>query len=264
MNTVVESGAKAVPLDWKPHPPLTNLPFKLGHLRLGYRWSRYLLWSARKGHPTGVKTALQSLATLGWLSLGEVAGGARKVECNVCGWGGSTFYPNCGPGYYEENNTCPRCSCIGRYRALTALLDVETDFFSPAKGVLEVAPVRTFQAYSLWRKNGSNYLSFDLERFGMEKGDLTALRHADNSFDYFLCFHVLEHVPADVKRCARFSACCAPEARRRCRCPSIIRSPTPSSMAGPTRLKRTMCGDIPPRVSANGWRARALLSARSV
>jgi ubiquinone/menaquinone biosynthesis C-methylase UbiE len=77
-------------------------------------------------------------------------------------------------------------------------MDAETDFFSPAKGVIEVAPVRSFQAYCLARKQGKDYVSFDLEKFGMEKGDITAMRYADSSCDYFLCFHVLEHVPKDT------------------------------------------------------------------
>ncbi len=184
---------------WKPHAPLPVLPFRFGHLRLAYRLSRYLVWSVSHGHGYGTKTAIQSLAAAGWLSLRELTGGARAVECNICGWSGSLYYPNCGSGYYEKKIMCPRCSCIARYRSLAVLLDLETDFFSPDKCVLEVAPVRAFQAYCLWRKQGRNYLSFDLERFGMEKGDITALRYADNSFDYFLCFHVLEHVPEDVK-----------------------------------------------------------------
>jgi SAM-dependent methyltransferase len=85
-----------------------------------------------------------------------------------------------------------------RYRSLVALLDAETDVFSSEKELIEVAPTKTFQAYCLWRKSGKNYRSFDLVRFAMEKGDITAMRYPNNSCDYFLCFHVLEHVPADA------------------------------------------------------------------
>ncbi len=145
-----------------------------------------------------MRTAATSLGILGSLTLKDKYQGRKNVRCNICGWQGSAFYPNTGSGYYELNANCPRCSCIHRYRALAAALDAETDFFSPAKVVIEVAPVRGFQAYCLWRKQGKNYLSFDLEKFGMEKGDLTAMRYADASCDYFLCFHVLEHVPADT------------------------------------------------------------------
>jgi SAM-dependent methyltransferase len=78
------------------------------------------------------------------------------------------------------------------------VLDARTEFFSPDKEVIEVAPVRGFRAYCLWRKGGRNYSSFDRDRLGIEKGDLTKMRYADASCDYFLCFHVLEHVQGDA------------------------------------------------------------------
>lgn len=145
-----------------------------------------------------MRTAAISLGKLGTLTLRDNLLRQKNVACNICGWSGAEFYPNTGSGYFELNANCPRCSCLHRYRALAAALDRETAFFSPDKMVIEVAPVRGFQAYSLWRKANKNYISFDLEKFGMEKGDLTAMRYADAACDYFLCFHVLEHVPADT------------------------------------------------------------------
>lgn len=178
-------------------PPLAHVPIRLGRLRLAYRWSRYFLWSATKGHFRGMRDSVRGLTRLAALSALDAAGSSRRVECNICGWHGRQFYPNAGSGYYELNVNCPRCHCIRRYRSLAVLLDGETEFFSPDKVVIEVAPVRSFQAYCLWRKQGKNYQSFDLARFGMEKGDITAMRYASVSCDYFLCFHVLEHIPAE-------------------------------------------------------------------
>lgn len=166
-------------------------------MRLAYRWSRYLLWSAIKGHLYGMRTAVSALLQLGFLAFRDLCLFQRNVKCNICGWSGAAFYPNVGSGYFEPIATCPRCSCIHRYRTLAALLDAETAFFDPGKKVIEVAPVRSFQEYCLWRKAHKNYLSFDLEKFGMERGDITAMHYPDASCDYFLCFHVLEHVPAD-------------------------------------------------------------------
>jgi SAM-dependent methyltransferase len=181
-----------------PTKPMPSAPYPLGRTRLGYRWSRYLLWSLGQAHTRGLRDATVALAHLGWLTTVDLIARPRTVSCNICGWEGRRFYPNTGSGYFELDSNCPRCGCINRYRSLAALLDARTGFFSPDKAVIEVAPVRGFQAYCLWRKEGMNYLSFDLEKFGMEKGDLTAMRYADASCDYFLCFHVLEHVPADV------------------------------------------------------------------
>ena len=178
-------------------PSMPGTPIRAGRLRLGYRWARYFLWSLKNRHLYGMTSAARSLMALGSLGLMDIGRFNRGVECNICGWRGGDFYPNTGSGYFELHATCPRCHCIHRYRSLAAILEGATDFFSPDKQVIEVAPVRGFQAYCLWRKKGKNYVSFDLERFGMEKGDLTAMRYGAESCDYFLCFHVLEHVPDD-------------------------------------------------------------------
>ncbi len=178
------------------------VPIRFGHARLGYRWTRYFGWSVRKLHVRGAADALAGLGHLGLRSAVDTALRPDTRSCNICGWSGSRFYPNVGPGYYEREASCPRCSCIHRYRTLAIVLGMASDFFSPEKSVIEVAPVRSFQAYCLWRKEGRNYLSFDLERFAMEQGDLTAMRYADKTCDYFLCYHVLEHVPADVQALA--------------------------------------------------------------
>lgn len=180
-----------------PSPVMPTVPIRFGHARLGYRWTRYLGWSIRKHHLQGAGHALAGLGHLGLRSTVDLARRTDDVVCNICGWSGARFYPNVGPGYYEKEASCPRCSCIHRYRSLAVVLGIATDFFTPEKSVIEVAPVRSFQSYCLWRKNGQNYRSFDLERFAMEQGDLTAMHYSDASADFFLCYHVLEHVPAD-------------------------------------------------------------------
>lgn len=173
------------------------VPIRFGAARLGYRWARYLGWSIRKLHLRGVSDALAGLGRLGIRSADDLSRRSDRVVCNICGWAGHRFYPNVGPGYYEKEASCPRCSCIHRYRSLAVVLGIVTDFFAPQTSVVEVAPVRSFQSYCLWRKGNRNYRSFDLERFAMEQGDLTAMRYASDSCDYFLCYHVLEHVPRD-------------------------------------------------------------------
>ena len=173
---------------------LRKVPIRMGRLRLCYRWTRYFFWSLNKGHYSGIRDSLKSICCLVGLSVTDLFASARQVKCNVCGWEGVRFYPNTGPGYFELDVNCPRCHCIHRYRSLAAVLDTVTDYFSEDTMVIEVAPIRSFQAYSLQRKKGCNYVSFDLKRFGMERGDLTKLHFGDACCDFFLCFHVLEHV----------------------------------------------------------------------
>ena len=118
----------------------------------------------------------------------------KRVECNVCGWQGRAFYPNTGPGYDERRTLCPACRCLDRHRALAAVLLRGTDLLAAGRRVIECAPMRAMQ--ELYRSiPGLDYVSFDLERFAMEQGDITAMRYADASADAFVAYHVLEHIP---------------------------------------------------------------------
>jgi ubiquinone/menaquinone biosynthesis C-methylase UbiE len=85
---------------------------------------------------------------------------------------------------------------LDRHRALLAILLAATDYFAPGMRVIEVAPMRGFQSLCL-AQGTMDYTSFDLERYAMERGDITRMRFADDSADYFTCFHVLEHIPAE-------------------------------------------------------------------
>lgn len=140
--------------------------------------------------------ALRAELELARLTVLDLLPGQREKACNLCGWRGNAFYPNTGPGYDERRVVCPGCGCLARYRTLALLLERRTDFLAPPrKRVVEVAPARGFQA--LCQAQGLDYTSFDLARFATEQGDITQMRYPDASLDYFLCFHVLEHVPAE-------------------------------------------------------------------
>lgn len=164
----------------------------LGRLRLIYRWLRFGIRSIRNGYFDFSGNALKALGHMVLCVIRDLTG-SKKVQCNICGWQGEAFYPNTGSGYYELNTVCPRCFCQDRHRTLVRILEAKTNFFSSEPFVIEVAPMRTFQKLCLDRKKG-NYISFDYERYAMEKGDITKMRFDDNYCDYFLCFHVLEHI----------------------------------------------------------------------
>jgi SAM-dependent methyltransferase len=163
---------------------------------MAYRWARFAARSARQGYWDFVGNALRAECRLAGLSAADALRRGDGVECNICGWTGRRFYPNCGPGYDEVDTACPGCRAISRHRSLVAVLTHGTDIFAPGKRVIEVAPNRGFQALCL--ANGVDYTSFDLERYAMEKGDLTQMRYPTGVADYFVCFHVLEHVPQET------------------------------------------------------------------
>ncbi len=168
----------------------------LGRLRLLFRWTRFALRSVRSGDWDFVLNVVKASMRLGWYWVSDLK---KNVRCNICGWRGHGFYPIVGPGYYEKATVCPRCLCQDRHRSLVYILSERTDFFSDQTNVLEVAPMRSFQQYCLGRKGGHGYMSFDYERFAMEQGDITCMRYEDNTYDYFLGFHVLEHIPDEKK-----------------------------------------------------------------
>lgn len=173
----------------------------IGRCRLAVRWTRFALRSVMMGDFDFVANALASLCRLVGYSLRDVLGNSKRVRCNLCGWEGNRFYPNTGPGYHEMDTICPGCRCQDRHRSLVVVLEERTRFFDDGVEVVEVAPMMRFQEFTLANKS-TGYISFDLERFAMERGDITKMRFADRSQDYFLALHVLEHIPEEDKALA--------------------------------------------------------------
>jgi hypothetical protein len=172
---------------------------RLGRLRLLFRWGRFALQSVFSGDLDFVANVFRAS---GRLLAGTLRDVRKTVRCNICGWQGGGFYPIVGPGYYEKSTVCPRCLCQDRHRSLVCVLEQRTEFFAPQKNVLEVAPMRSFQQYCLERKQGKGYRSFDYARFAMDQGDITCMPYASDSYDYFLGFHVLEHILDETRALA--------------------------------------------------------------
>jgi SAM-dependent methyltransferase len=127
------------------------------------------------------------------LTAADTFSSADRVECNMCGWSGKHFYPNTGPGYYERHSMCPGCRASDRYRSLYEVLRRHTSAFEADSRVVEVAPLRSLEQIFLSYPD-VNYVSFDIERHAMERGDITHMQYSDDSVDWFICFHVLEHI----------------------------------------------------------------------
>jgi glycosyltransferase involved in cell wall biosynthesis/SAM-dependent methyltransferase len=171
----------------------------INRMRFFARWSKSALKALKAGHLDFVANIFRAQTKLVWLTLRDLFLRRKAVQCNICGWSGHGFYPNVGWGYDDDSVLCPGCGCLDRYRSLAAILWTRTEFFSPDKYVIEVAPSANFQKYCLAQKDNKNYVSFDIERFAMEKGDLTRMHYQDGIADYFLCFHVLEHIKKEAR-----------------------------------------------------------------
>lgn len=106
---------------------------------------------------------------------------------------------------FETINTgaysCPKCYSSDRDRIYALFFDALFSRLDRAKPFrfLEVAPAR---AFSRWVKTYPNilYRSCDLMMAEADdKADIHHLPYADNSFDFILCSHVLEHVDDPVR-----------------------------------------------------------------
>lgn len=102
----------------------------------------------------------------------------------------------------RANALCPNCGTLERTRLIWLFLKSQDGFFKEKKKVLHVAPeAELFKRFN--RLPSFDYLAVDKfeEGYDYPKGtqnmDITAINKDDNSFDFILCSHVLEHVPDD-------------------------------------------------------------------
>ena len=99
----------------------------------------------------------------------------------------------------RQNALCPGTLSLERHRLLWLYLDRKTNFLIDAIRVLHVAPeqvfYKKFKSFSHW-----DYTTTDLHSpLADVKADICALPFEDNTYDFILCNHVLEHIPDDLK-----------------------------------------------------------------
>jgi len=124
-----------------------------------------------------------------------------KVRCPVCGWSGTALAPSARPR--RPNRICPECQSSERYRALELFLRRRGPV-PPGTRLLEVAPIHTVERTA--RSLGYEYASIDLQSpRAMAHADLCHLPFPDATFDVIVCFHVLEHIPADREAVAELA-----------------------------------------------------------
>lgn len=104
-----------------------------------------------------------------------------------------------GYGHQRNNVLAPGTLSLERHRLLWLYLKNETDFFTGHKKVLHFAPEQAFYKRFRNQKN-LDYTTTDLNSpLADVKADICNLPFEDNSYDFILCNHVLEHIPDDTK-----------------------------------------------------------------
>jgi SAM-dependent methyltransferase len=99
----------------------------------------------------------------------------------------------------RENVLSPSTLSLERHRLLWLYLKNETKLFNAPLKLLHFAPEQAF--YKRFRKmKNLEYTTTDLNSpLADVKADICDLPFEDNSFDFILCNHVLEHIPDDSK-----------------------------------------------------------------
>ena len=114
---------------------------------------------------------------------------------------GSSFRKFLSYGYNKirKNALSPSTFSLERHRLLWLYLENETDFFEKKMKVLHFAPEAAFQKKFKKLKNIS-YDTIDLDSpLADIKADICDLPIKNDSYDFILCNHVLEHIIDDNK-----------------------------------------------------------------
>ena len=99
----------------------------------------------------------------------------------------------------RKNVLAPGTLSLERHRLLWLYLKNETTFFTAPLKVLHFAPEQAFYKRFKNLKN-LDYTTTDLNSpLADVKADICNLPFENNSFDFILCNHVLEHIPDDQK-----------------------------------------------------------------
>ncbi len=121
----------------------------------------------------------------------------NKVKCPICKSSFSKFFPY--GRMSRENALCTNCLSLERHRLIYLFLKRKTTLFKNKIDLLHIAPEECL-IKKLKKNKNINYTSADLESpLADVKMDIHKMPFVNNSFDFVLCNHVLEHVENDLK-----------------------------------------------------------------
>ena len=93
---------------------------------------------------------------------------------------------------------CPHCGSLERHRLLWMFFRKINLFNYKKAHILHFAAETCFETH--FKKSFENYLTADLyDKNAMQQIDITNIPYLDNSFDFIICNHVLEHIVDDIR-----------------------------------------------------------------
>ncbi len=126
----------------------------------------------------------------------------HNVTCPVCGKSFRKFLPYGKSG--ADNRLCPKCLSLERHRLMWLYWTEHSDFFTERKKVLHIAPEQPF-IKRFKKAENIEYTTADLvSPIADLHFDIMDIPLPDESYEYIICNHVLEHVENDITAMKEF------------------------------------------------------------
>lgn len=131
-------------------------------------------------------------------------------QCIICGSNVDSFFPGGNKeeifkhhhiigGGYRENCICPYCESVDRDRWQYYVLQNKLGVFRASGRILHFAPEAPIQKLIEQNEQIDYYTGDIVPGRAMHVTDITDIQYRDNTFDYIICNHVMEHIPNEEK-----------------------------------------------------------------
>ena len=115
-----------------------------------------------------------------------------NAECPLCNYSFRNYVK-----ISDSEWLCPRCGSTGKHRRLWLLVKNQVEKGSE-KSILHFSPSKPLKRALTLRYKEDYYTSeFETEKDANFHFDVTRIDAMDNSFDYIICYHILDYVEDD-------------------------------------------------------------------